>query len=87
MSFADEESIDPPENFYLFILSHGKSGGKILTDHFETNTSLTLESYNTKDVWTSLAELEYLKLCNKLLFFAVSFIIGLETHFRILMLM
>lgn len=74
MSFAEEESIDPPENFYLFILSHGKSGGKILTDHFETNASVSsLESYNTKDVWTSLAELEYFRSCNKLLFFAVSY--------------
>jgi hypothetical protein len=64
---------------YLFVLSHGESGGKILTDHFKMKASgeknsfvFSLETYNTSDIWDSLGGLQFLSGCTKLLFFAVS---------------
>jgi hypothetical protein len=79
MCFADEALIDLPEMFYLFILSHGESGGKILTDHFKIKANvkrefiLTLESYSTIEVWNSLSDLQLLKSCTKIIFLAVKF--------------
>jgi hypothetical protein len=71
--------VGPPELFYIFILSHGESGGKILTDHLDPSLRndasivvLPLETYTTSDVWDSLADLHYFRTSTKLLFFAVS---------------
>jgi hypothetical protein len=69
---------EPPELFFLFVLSHGESGGIILTDHLKPKLAeqkhfvLALETYRTCDIWNSLVDLQILKSCLKVLFFAVS---------------
>jgi hypothetical protein len=74
----DGFTCDPPELFLLFVLSHGESGGKILTDHInpklaeQKNRFLALETYHTCDLWNSLVDVQLLKTCMKILFLAVS---------------
>ena len=69
---------EPPELFILFVLSHGESGGKILTDHLKPKLAeqkhfvLALETYRTSDIWNSLMDLNVLKSSMKIIFLAVS---------------
>jgi len=74
----DDENSSTPELLYLFVLSHGECGGRILTDHLEITPSkpahfvLALESYNTSDIWSGLADVEFFKTCTKIICLAVS---------------
>jgi hypothetical protein len=77
MMFTVSNVLCEPEAFYLFVLSHGESGGRILTDHFkisaqaDTNFVFELQTYTTSDVWSSLADLKVLQSSTKILLFAV----------------
>jgi hypothetical protein len=79
VSHEDEDKFCKPELLYLFVLSHGEAGGKILTDHFKITTTqqknfvFALETYTTSDVWNGLSSLDLLNSCTKLLFFAVCY--------------
>jgi hypothetical protein len=70
----DEERNLRPSIFCLFILSHGKSGGIILTDHLVYSSlarDSNFDSYSTSDVWEALASISELQNCPKILFLAV----------------
>jgi len=72
---ADDPLSCRPEVFFLFILSHGRTRGEILTDHLLEGTDpkdLQFDTYRTSDVWEGLASLDVLEPCLKLLFFGVS---------------
>jgi hypothetical protein len=70
---SDEERHLRPSIFCLFILSHGESGGIILTNHLADNSkrSKIFDSYSTSDVWEALASIYELQDCPKILFLAV----------------
>lgn len=71
-----DESHLRPLIFCVIILSHGDSGGIILTDHTLVDAETEdnkFDSYLTSDVWNALASIDMLRDCPKILFFAVKF--------------
>ncbi|XP_059487774.1 uncharacterized protein LOC132203777 [Neocloeon triangulifer] len=65
---ADYSQNDAPAVLFVFILSHGRSGGAIETDHIDPATN-DCEIYYQKDVWEGLAGMICLQKCLKVLFF------------------
>jgi hypothetical protein len=63
-------SAEAPTLFILFILSHGKEGGVIETDH--KNHEGSFETFTTKSVFHALKGNPFLKNTLKLIFFGVS---------------
>jgi Caspase domain len=69
---SDDERNLRPSIFCLFILSHGESGGIVLTNHLVDSN---FDSYSTSDVWEALASISELQNCPKILFLAVCILI------------
>lgn len=75
---SDDERHLRPSIFCLFILSHGESGGIILTNHLVDRSKArdsNFDSYSTSDVWEALASIYELQNCPKILFLAVCILI------------
>jgi hypothetical protein len=72
-----------PTEFFLFVLSHGEAGGVVLTSHpSKTEDARSFDSYSTSDIWNALDSIPALKLCPKILFLAVNYLIPLKTNHK-----
>jgi type III secretion system FlhB-like substrate exporter len=84
LNFLVDESIaDPPEVFYLFVLSHGRRGGIILAEEtVQGSNAEDCSLYTTKEVWEALSTIQILAECPKILFFAVIIVYFFFFHLK-----
>jgi hypothetical protein len=61
-----------PEVLFLFVLSHGRERGVVLTSHVNDVENQGLDSYLTSELWDALCTDPTLNNCPKILFLAVN---------------
>jgi hypothetical protein len=69
---VDASISEPPEVFYLFVLSHGRREGIILAEeNVQGSNAEGYSSYTTNNVWEALSKIQMLANRPKIIFFAV----------------
>jgi hypothetical protein len=82
--FILDDFDERPDVLIVFILSHGRSGGIVLTDKFDTIDARTglpvFETYTYDEINSNLAGLDYFANSLKILFIGVSTFLTFSNH-------